>query len=367
MVVPAINGELPMKILAIGHGKDLLSARFPHSDGKGVHFNIDFDTCLPKDKKIYKKIAPIVIENKENISITGVHIDGNESLPAIIIKNSKNIKISSSFISKGQGIEVEQSENIKIEANIFANYSTNGIRVSENSSEVSITDNRFVNPQKPIILNENQESDTNSKTFSIVLDNITSSRNVIKGNRFLMQEGKSHTSDIIKVINSAGTEKSPIKIIENYIMGGIGDPEAKGISIEGGLSQHILISQNTLLNTGHVGIALSGGSHISVIGNTVYSVGHPHSSVGIYSWNLDKKSPCKSHSIKFNRVKVESTHYQTAGFFNSEECGVTLSQNDFNDNSLIGGDFFERDFMCENNSGHYQALDQEENSLTLDN
>lgn len=101
----------------------------------------------------------------------------------------------------------------------------------------------------------------------------------IAWNRVENTARQSHVEDVINIYDSTGTANSPIRIHDNLINGAFsGRPDASysggGIMMGDGCnSGYTEATGNTVLETSNYGIAVAGGHHQKISGNTMLALG----------------------------------------------------------------------------------------------
>ncbi|MFC3833524.1 hypothetical protein [Deinococcus rufus] len=101
----------------------------------------------------------------------------------------------------------------------------------------------------------------------------------IAWNRVENTPGLGHVEDTINLYASSGTAGSPIRVHRNLIRGAYGVPPSGsysggGIMLgDGSGSAYQVAEQNTVLETSNYGVAVAGGNHMRVTGNTVLGTG----------------------------------------------------------------------------------------------
>ncbi|MGZ3810605.1 MAG: right-handed parallel beta-helix repeat-containing protein [Mucilaginibacter sp.] len=249
----------------------------------------------------YKVSAPIVLNGVNNITISGdsINVNGGSTIGITII-NCKNIHITKSKIlnSTNRGIWVWGSTNVLIDSCYISNVSV-GI-YAHASQQVRVYSNQLLNMKGP------------AGSF-IQFDNITGGYNRICYNNCedVIGSGTNpnpNAGDGISLYQSNGASTDPIYVIGNSIRGGCTQTGSKGMAgiVAGDLGgSYQVITNNTLVNTGYVGIQMQGGSHISIVTNSIYSDRLPWSEVGLVSANYSGL-PSSSNTITGNKVNWNS-------------------------------------------------------------
>lgn len=233
-------------------------------------------------------------------------------------------------------ITITQSGTV-IEGRHFTGSSGNCITVM-GAANVTIRNSRFTNCVKAVyalnsanvvVENITCEADMSGRGRNCVqFDKVTGGR--IVGNRSI-NTGSTLAEDHISLYQSHGTAADPILVEGNYIEGGGPSRSGSGIMTGDVGGSYQVIRNNVLVNPGQVGIGVSGGTHVTVSGNTVISEALPWSNVGIYVWRYTGSLPCHSHTVTNNRVSWFNSSGQRNSFWDGGNCGtIVMSGNDFN-------------------------------------
>jgi len=114
--------------------------------------------------------------------------------------------------------------------------------------------------------------------------------------------GESNPEDAINLFKSNGLPYSPIKVTGNRIMGGGPSRSGGGIMLGDNGGSYQVASENILINPGQYGMAIAGGDHISIIGNTIYGKAQDFTNVGIYILG-QAGYRCSNAMITANKVR----------------------------------------------------------------
>lgn len=244
-----------------------------------------------------KVSKPIKYDGVNNINISGLSITAGSG-PAISISNAINVRITMCRLLNGTtldsvGIYLYKCTNVSIDFCYFSNVSS-GI-VASTSTRLYIADNQFLNMLGPKPRGQ----------FVQLIECYGPGNSIIKnlGENIL---GQSIPEDAINIYNSNGTADSPIRVAWNKIRGGGPSPTGGGIILgdQGGSYQTAL--ENTLVNPGQYGIAVAGGSNMSLKGNLVYGSKQPFTNVGVVAMDW-YNSNSKNIEISGNRVNYTSS------------------------------------------------------------
>ncbi|MFI5262585.1 MAG: right-handed parallel beta-helix repeat-containing protein, partial [Candidatus Limnocylindrales bacterium] len=204
-------------------------------------------------------------------------------------------------------IVVENSSNVTITANDFSG-NTGDIYVVD-SSNVTVTWNRYRNVGD----GSTGSGASNFIQFSRTTGGYIAHNKGIGGN----------TEDIVSIYESQGASAaSPIVIEDNAFEGTNWSSDSGSGSMLGDAGgSHIVIRDNTFLNPGQVGIGVSGGSDIHVLGNVIYGVQRANSNVGIYVWN-QSSGTCSAIEVASNSVRWYAASGAENPYWDGSNCGV---------------------------------------------
>lgn len=226
-----------------------------------------------------------------DLIVTGEDIKGG-SAPCIVLENCYNITIIHNKLSASSqtGISLYNCYKIHIQHNQFANVST-GVYV-ENSSrgEIIVDNNQFLNMQGPY-----------PRGQFVQFNNVNGPGNEICYNKCENIAGKSNPEDAISLFKSNGTPRSPIIIKGNMIRGGGPSKSGGGIMLGDSGGSYQIALNNTLVDPGQYGIAISGGDSNAIIGNNIYARAQWFTNVGLYVAGYNGVK-CTNSTVKFNKV-----------------------------------------------------------------
>ncbi len=239
---------------------------------------------------------PISLDGKSNLTIIGDTINGG-NLSCITLTNCSNIRITHCKLinSSNEGINLLNCSMIQIDSNYIANVSTGIYVLSSNS--IKVVYNQMKNIQGPY-----------PKGAFIQFNNVSGSNNNVAYNRLENIAGQSNPEDAISMFKSNGIAASPILITNNWIRGGGPSLTGGGIMLGDNGGSYQVATNNVLVNPGQYGMAVSGGTNMQIVNNTIYSVSEPFSNVGIYYWN-QSGLPSSAVKIDSNKVKFASGLY----------------------------------------------------------
>jgi hypothetical protein len=229
-----------------------------------------------------KAAAGIALYDCENVTISCCEI-GPVEKHAIYAGGCKGLKIVNCWLhdAKGNGLEAYKCSDVLVQGNRMERIST-GVYALE-STGVQVIGNYVEDVQGP--MPRGQLSQFNK---------VTGEGNAVSQNYGVNFADKSRPEDMISLFKSEGTEKSPILIEKNYL---VGDPEkgsenksksGSGIMLGDGGGRHLLCRENVLIGSGQVGIGICGGASITVEKNVLYGLASNVANVAIYVWNNSK-------------------------------------------------------------------------------
>lgn len=261
---------------------------------------------LPKSaaKFIYQD-SNVVIENLQFANIDGI---------AIYIKYSKNVIIRNCFFNKAteEAINIERSPNIRIENCLFSNVNS-GVYAME-SQTIAVVNNQFVNARKRA---------DNSRGQFIQFNGVTGTGNIIENNQGENFVNESDPEDLVSLFKSSGTATNPISIRSNTFRGGGPSSSGGGIMTGDYGGGYIVVENNALVDPGQYGIAIAGGSNITIINNKIYGKQQPFTNNPLYVWGQIGVA-CSNINVAGNRANwTDKNGYNNRGW-NAGNCASTL-------------------------------------------
>jgi hypothetical protein len=216
----------------------------------------------------YKASAPIVLSGQHDLVISGI------ATSYISLTNCYNITIKKCKIGPNTltGIKTDLCTNIKIDSCYISNVST-GVYALDSKS-ISVTNCQAKNMQGPY-----------PKGAFVQFDNVSGPGCRVSFNKFENVLGQSYPEDAISMYKSNGLSNDPITIEGNWIRGGGPSPTGGGIMLGDNGGSNITAKNNILVDPGQYGMAVSGGTNMSVINNTIYGKAQSFTNVGLYYWN----------------------------------------------------------------------------------
>ena len=291
---------------------------------------------LPEASSDSPPSGPYLIIEKTDYIVDGLRIS-NPNGHCIIIKNSSNVLIQNSTIGPcgGHGIDIQDSVDISIQANDFADV-WKGV-YAHRSSQVDVSNNHGLNLTSP--------DPIKIKANFVQFDKVSGSGNRINYNVIRNIPGESYPEDIISLFEVEGAVADPIQVIGNRIWGG--GPSASGGGIMTGDSggSNILVKDNILVDPGQFGIAIAGGHNIQVVNNKIFARPQSFNNVGIYVWRateLDETPECREHTVLGNQVNYSRGDGTKNGGWNSENCMPVVGWNENEWDATIDENIWDR-------------------------
>jgi nitrous oxidase accessory protein NosD len=302
--------------------KDVAGNRLPRDES--WTFNIAAGALTPQ--------PPLVLEQKRNVSLSGIHIrnldgpcviirgsqnvilENSELGPCkggVIIENSSRVTVRNTFIHDsgrdGNGAEVLFSRDVDIRGNHIERVRA-GVYALQSAS-VRVTGNHMKNIQGPPPRGQFVQFDKTSGPAQRITCNTL--ENI---------QGESRAEDAISVYASSGEPSDPILIAGNVIRGGGPSPSGGGILLGDAGGAFQTARGNVLVDPGQYGIGVAGGSGIAVTANSVFARRQPFTNVGIYVWNQGQ-SPCRGITVEDNSVNWTKSDQSPNPAWNAGNCG----------------------------------------------
>jgi len=237
----------------------------------------------------FKTSAPISYYNKSNFTISGI------STTSIKLVGCTNVLIINCKVgnSSGVGISISSCKNVKVTGCYLYNVSSGVYAVD--SQTINVSGNFGLNMKGPL-----------PRGQFVQFDNVTGGGNRINSNKFQNILGQSTPEDAISIYESSGTSTDPIQVKSNQIRGGGPSSTGGGIMLGDKGGAYVIAEWNTLVDPGQYGMAIAGGTHMTIYQNTVYSKKQSFSNVGLYYWN---QSGLSSSAINISSNNVNFTKY----------------------------------------------------------
>jgi hypothetical protein len=265
-------------------------------------------------KTIYKVSGPIALNGAHDLTIKGDSINGG-SVPCISLSNCYNIHISHCKLinSTTVGINLYNCVNVIVDSSFVGNVSTGVYAVG--SKSIQINYNQMRNMRGPF-----------PKGAFVQFDNVNGGGNRITSNKFENIMGQSYPEDAISMYKSNGLPTDPIRIVGNWIRGGGPSKTGGGIMLGDNGGSYQTAQNNTLVNPGQYGMAVSGGTNMQVLNNTIYGASSSFSNVGLYYWN-QSKLPSSAITMSGNKVNFTSGAWGVNNCFIGQGCATPTGWN----------------------------------------
>jgi hypothetical protein len=229
------------------------------------------------------------------ITLTGKHdiVISWISAPSISLTSCYNITIKHCNIGPNTtvGIPLYQCTNISIDSCSISNVSTGVYAIL--CQTVSVTNCQAKNMMGPYPRGE-----------FVQFNQVSGGGNRIVNNRFENVLGQSYAQDAINIYQSNGLASDPIMISGNWIRGGGPSNTGSGIMLGDGGGSNIVAQDNILVDPGQCGMAIAGGTNVSIINNSIYAKQQTFTNVGLYYWN---QSGLPSSAITISGNKINFT------------------------------------------------------------
>lgn len=256
----------------------------------------------------HKASQPIVIQNAHNLVIRGDSINGDDE-PCIQIINCDHIRITHCYCGNSTrvGIYIYQSANIMVDSSYVTNVSTGVYAVDSYAINVHHCEGKNMVGPYP-------------RGAFVQFNNVSGPRCRVNYNKFENILGESHPEDAINMYKSHGIEKDPIQIIGNCVRGGGPSKTGGGIMLGDNGGSYQVAKDNILVDPGQYGMAISGGDHISIISNKIYSKGRIFTNVGLYIW-AQAQADCSFDEISDNQVNWTNSQGEKNDIWDQGNCG----------------------------------------------
>jgi parallel beta-helix repeat protein len=225
----------------------------------------------------------------------------------ITLTNCSNVIITDNVIqnSANTGVRLVNCSNIIIMHDTIQNVRS-GV-YAENCSGIDVRYNYMLNMQGP--MPQAQFVQFNNSTGKVRYNHL---ENIY---------GHSNPEDAINVYKSYASPADPILVTGNWIRGGGPSVTGGGIMLGDNGGSWQIASQNILVNPGQYGIAVSGGTNISIINNKIFSKQQSFTNIAIYAWG-QSVAGCSLITISGNRVNWTNKSGIVNSFWNGNNCGT---------------------------------------------
>jgi parallel beta-helix repeat protein len=249
-----------------------------------------------KSRAKFTPSKPLNLKGKHDTVISGLIIKGGKERDIVLI-NCHNVHITHNQLinSAQEAIYLYDCYNITIDRNYFSSVSTGVEAVSTKGGGIVVNNNQFFNMIGPF-----------PRGQFVQFDNVSGPNCSISYNKGENILNQSNAEDAINLFKSNGTAESPIKIIGNWIRGGGPSKTGGGIMLgdNGGSFQYA--ADNIIVNPGQYGMSISGGDHISIVNNLIYSKSQYFTNIGLFIWTWMGYTPTNS-TIKGNKVNFTNS------------------------------------------------------------
>jgi len=256
----------------------------------------------------YTSSEAVIRDGQSNFTISGLEINTSRD-NAIQLSNCSNVTIENCKITGAvlSGIELKSCTNVTIRDCYITNVATAVVAYS--SQRVSVTHIEAKNVKGPFprgqMVQFHQVSGGGNRINYNVSENIL---------------GESYPEDAINLYKSRGTAEDPIQVIGNWIRGG-GPSKSGGGIMTGDLGGgYVVVRDNILVDPGQYGIAIAGGTHITMEHNKVYARAQSFTNVGLYVWNIQAPE-CGNHTVRNNEINWSGSGGQPNHKWNGNNCG----------------------------------------------
>ena len=245
----------------------------------------------------YTPSPAIIMSGTHDLTISGL------ATPSITLNNCRNITIKNCKIgpNKYTGIQTSHCTNIKVDSCYIYNVST-GVYAAD-SQTIIVTNSQALNMQGPW-----------PKGAFVQFDNVSGGGSKVSFNRLENILGQSYPEDAISMYKSSGLVNDPIMIEGNWIRGGGPSLTGGGIMLGDNGGSNIVAQNNILVDPGQYGMAISGGTNMSIINNSIYAKAQSFTNVGLYYWN-QSGLPSSNITISGNMVNFTSGRFGINNIF----------------------------------------------------
>ena len=265
-----------------------------------------------KKNTTYTFSAPITLNGASNLTIRGDSIVAGAG-PAICLSNCSNIHITKSRLLNGTnvnavGISLFNCTNITVDSCYITNVASGVYAI--NSTGVVVNFNQMQNMLGPF-----------PRGQFVQFNGVKGAGNKVTNNKFQNIMGQSYPEDAISMYETNGTAQSPVMISGNSIKGGGPSNTGGGIMLGDSGGSYQIAENNTLVNPGQYGMAVSGGTNMQIQNNQIYAAKNTFTNVGIYVDNQNTSS-CSIIIVNSNKVNWTNSNGVVNGGWNAYNCGT---------------------------------------------
>jgi hypothetical protein len=272
----------------------------------------------------YTASDPIVLRGAHDRVIRGKLIAQSGSEPAIKLVDCYNIIIEDNILynSGNVGLVVGLGKNerlgiyitgnchnITIRNNYLHDFST-GVYAIGATGNIKVDSNEMKNMHGPY-----------PRGAFVQFNNCSGEGNSISFNKCENFPGLSNPEDAIKLYKSNGTPDSYIKVYHNRIRGGGPSTHGGGILLGDNGGSYQDAQYNVLVNPGHYGMGVGGGSNLIIKNNDIFSKKTDVSSAGIVAHDFYGFG-CSLITIANNRVRWHFMHGGENPYWMPGDCGT---------------------------------------------
>jgi hypothetical protein len=227
----------------------------------------------------YVTHAPISLSGASNQTISGYNITGGAS-PAITLNNCHDIHITKNLLQNSTAstaiVYLVNCYNIYVDTNLIQN-GVRGVAAHSCTNNIRVVFNKILNTADPNLYNGNGGGN------AIQFSNCNGTGLRIDSNLIYEPNPNIYIGDKINIYQCNGTASSYIRIWYNQIRGGSASSSGFDGIILGdvGNSSYQDCEYNTIINSGTAGIMVSGGQHMIVSNNRIFSIKRAYSAAGL--------------------------------------------------------------------------------------
>jgi len=242
---------------------------------------------------------PLFLYNKHDTTISGLSINGG-TVPAIFLSKCYNITITGNKLvnSTDVGIHLYECYNIAVSNNYISNVSCGVYAEQTTDGGIAVTNNQFLNMEGPF-----------PRGQFVQFNTVNGANNSITNNKCQENPGQSiNSQEGINLYKSNGTPSSPILVNANWILGGGPGSASGGLQLGDSGGSYIYASNNIIVNPGQMGIAISGGDHISAVNNQIYARSQYFTNVGIVVYDGIPGQFATNATVSGNQVNFTNSN-----------------------------------------------------------
>jgi parallel beta-helix repeat protein len=258
-----------------------------------------YTTTTTSSSPTLKVSQAIFLTDQHDITISGLSINGG-SVPPIFLSRCYNVTITGNKLvnSTDVGIHLYECYNINVTNNYISNVSCGVYAEQTTNGGIVVTNNQFLNMQGPF-----------PRGQFVQFNNVNGANNSVSNNKCQENPGQSlNSQEGINMYKSNGTPSSQIIINANWILGGGPGSASGGLQLGDSGGSYIYASNNIIVNPGQMGIAISGGNHISAVNNQIYAKSQYFTNVGIVVYDGIPGQYATSATVSGNQVNFTNSN-----------------------------------------------------------